>query len=102
MERENRVDKVMSSLEGMERADAPRGSFAGIQQRLAAQRQEQPAIAQEDRFGWLKVAAVTALIVCANAWAVTNFLGTANDDRPVVSSGYSQLMTDFNLYENEF
>lgn len=99
MERKNRIEEVMNSLEGIQKAKAPRDGFAKIQQKLANQRREQPTLSKPD-YGWMKVAAVIALVVCSNVWAVSNYWG-ADRATSADASAYPQLVTDFNLYENE-
>lgn len=100
MEQKKRVWEVLNSLEGMERAKAPEGGFMKIQQRLADHLQtdlgrENIALSSNH---WLKVAAVITFLICANVMAVTQYLSPIElDDRQ--SSGYSQLLTDFTLYE---
>ena len=99
MERKHRVTEVMNSLEGIQKAKAPRDGFAKIQQKLADQRRAQPTISKPD-YGWMKVAAVIALVVCSNIWAVANYW--ASDQATSTDAGsYPQIVTDFNLYENE-
>jgi len=94
MEQENRITKAMNSLDGIQRAKAPVDGFAKIQQKLADQRkQQQPAAS------WMKVAAVVALVVCSNVWAVSNYL--AYESVTTEDSSYPELMTDFNLYDYE-
>ncbi|WP_420318545.1 hypothetical protein [Ekhidna sp.] len=95
MEQENRINKAMESLEGIQRAKVPADGFEKIQQKLADQRKQQ----QQPAGSWMKVAAVVALVVCSNVWAISNYLtseSTATED-----TNYPQLMTDFNLYDNE-
>jgi len=100
MKQENRVTEVMNSLEGIEKAKAPRDGFAKIQQKLADQRkqQQQPA-RQQPGYGWLKIAAVITLVLSSNIWAVTGFL--TSEDISNQSGSYPQIVSDFNLYGNE-
>jgi len=98
MKPENRGKEIMNSLEGIQRAKAPRDSFAKIQQRLADQRKQQPSIKQQSSYGWMKIAAVIALVIISNIWAVSNFMSSNTSETP---GNYTQLIADFNLYENE-
>ncbi|MDF9799317.1 hypothetical protein OKW21_004580 [Catalinimonas alkaloidigena] len=100
MKQEDRVKKAMDSLDGIQRAKAPEQTFAKIQKKLADQRKEKAARHQPSRFAWVKVAAVIAMVLCSNIWAVTNYL--ASESMTAEERGdYSQIVTDFNLYENE-
>ncbi|MBU2914089.1 MULTISPECIES: hypothetical protein [Reichenbachiella] len=99
MDKDNRINEIMNSLEGIQRAKAPAGGFAQIQQRLVNDHQANVTQAKSG-FGWMKVAAVVAMVISMNIWAVSNYFdsysaGTNNTD------GYSQLITDFNLYGDE-
>ncbi|WP_424961308.1 hypothetical protein [Ekhidna sp.] len=95
MEQENRINKAMESLEGIQRAKAPADGFEKIQQKLADQRMRQ----QQPARSWMKVAAVVALVVCSNAWAISNYL--TSESTTIEDSNYPQLMSDFNLYDYE-
>ena len=100
MKQEKRVSEVMNSLKGIQRAKAPNNSITIIQAKLAEQRKEQQTIKKQSGFEWLKVAAVIGLLVCSNIWAVSSYWKSEGLSAGS-SSGYPQLMTDFNLYENE-
>lgn len=100
MKRENRVTEIMNSLEGIQKAKTPRDGFAKIQQRLADQRKQQRSVEHQAGFGWMKIAAVIALVIASNIWAVSNYW-TSNNKIATESGSYAQLMTDFNLYDNE-
>ncbi len=100
MKQENRVNEVMNSLEGIQKAKAPHDGFAKIQQKLAEQRKQQTTIRRQPQHGWMKMAAVISLVVCANIWAVTNYW--QSDTMVSDNSGsYPQIVSDYNLYENE-
>lgn len=102
MKPKNRVTEVMNSLEGIQAAKAPADTFAKIQQKLADQRKHQPPIKMQSSYGWMKMAAVIALVVSSNIWAVSNYWVSESiaSETSEISDNYS-LMTDFNLYENE-
>ena len=91
----------MGSIEGLERVKAPQDGFQKVQQKLTKQRQGlRPSELQQPNHSWMKVAAVIALVVCSNIWVVTNYL--KSDSQTLAESGvYSQVTTDFNLYEND-
>ena len=98
MKEKNRVHEIMNSLDGIQQSKAPRDGFAKIQQKLADQRAQQPAI--KYRSAWMRVAAVIAFVVCFNIWIVSNYL--SNEDMiPSESNDYPQLVTNFNMYDNE-
>lgn len=100
MKEEKRLEDVMGSLKGIQRAKAPHDGFAKIQQRLAQQRQEAAVLDQKSSSNWLKVAAVIALVLCSNIWAITTYMSSTNQT-PAESGEYSQVTSDFNLYGNE-
>ncbi|MFZ1808423.1 MAG: hypothetical protein WAU36_14425 [Cyclobacteriaceae bacterium] len=100
MKQEKRVTEILNSLEGIQKAKVPHSGFAKIQQKLADQRKQEPIINEQSGYGWMKIAAVIALVIASNIWAVSNYLGSESMASVEVSS-YAQLMTDFNLYENE-
>lgn len=100
MKQETRLTEVMNSLEGIQKAKAPHDSFAKIQQKLADQRKRQPPIKQQLSYGWMKIAAVIALVITSNIWAVSNYMKSDNSTSEE-SSNYAQIVSDFNLYENE-
>lgn len=95
MNREDQVNKAMKSLEGVQRAQAPHGGFAKIQQRLADQRKQ-----QQPSYEWLKIAAVISLVVCSNIWAVSTYL-VADSTEAGTSGSYPQIVFNFNLYDYE-
>ncbi|MEP1034782.1 hypothetical protein [Ekhidna sp.] len=97
MEQENRITEAMNSLDGIQGAKAPADGFAKIQQKLANHRMQKE---QHPVGSWMKVAAVVALVICSNVWAVSNYW-TSESVATEDSSSYPQLMTDFNLYDYE-
>lgn len=100
MKKEKRIEEVMNSLEGFQKPKVPQNGFRKIQQELADQRQQQPQIKQPSRYGWIKVAAVIALVLCSNIWVVSEYL-TSDEGAASEAGGYSQITNDFNLYEYE-
>ncbi|MEL7146807.1 MAG: hypothetical protein AAFO69_10595 [Bacteroidota bacterium] len=100
MKKEDRIDQVLSSLDGIQKAKAPKGSFEGIKERLATEHIADPGISNNRSNGWMKIAAVITLAICANIWAVSN-INSTEDVSQLSSDGYPQLINDFNLYENE-
>jgi len=98
MKREDRVSGIMTSLDEIKRAKAPKDSFAKIQQRLADQR-KQANTAQGANLNWMKIAAVITLILASNTWVVSNYFSTTQ--MPTDSTNYPQIVANFNLYEDE-
>lgn len=101
MKREKSVNDIMNSLDSIQRAKAPADGFVKIQQKLADQRKSSIEPKKQTNFGWLKVAAVIAFVVCSNAWAVSNYLTSDLQSENTGSDSYSQITTDFNLYGND-
>ena len=97
---EDRVKKVLNSLEGVQKAKAPHDGFSKIQQRLAAQRQGTELGHQSSRRAWIKVAAVIALVVSSNIWVVSNYL-SSQEFSSEESSSYPQVVSNYNLYDDE-
>lgn len=99
MKEEKRITEIMNSLEGIQPVKAPPNGFVKIKQKLADQELQQP-ITQQSSYGWVRVAAVIALVICSNLWAVTNYL---SDEGTLITEpdSYPQLVSDFNMFENE-
>ena len=97
MNSEDHINDILNSLDGMQRAKAPQDGFAMVQQKLATQKTTTGS--GTSKMVGLRVAAAASLIVCANALALSNFISHESDSRE--AGGYSQLTTDFNLYDYE-
>ncbi|GAA0877194.1 hypothetical protein GCM10009119_01620 [Algoriphagus jejuensis] len=101
MKREDQVKRVLDSLDGIQRAEAPKEGFSKIQQRLAGQR-TLPLREESSGRGWLWIAASLALVLCSNIWVVSTQWTTETAPANVETySEYPQLITDFNLYDHE-
>ena len=100
MKKENRVEEVLNSVKTIQRASVPHDGFQKIQQRLADQRKQAVPIRQQSPTGWLKIAAVVALVVSTNLWAVYNYYASGQM-MPADASSYAQITNDFNLYTYE-
>lgn len=93
MKKEDDLNRILNSLQGIKRAKAPNGAFNGIQQKLADQRKEQP----KPERSWLGVAAVILIIVCSNAVVIAKYYGEESTTTSQMES--SELITDLNLYQ---
>jgi len=100
MKEEDPIDRALGSLQDIQRAKAPSQAFAKIQQKLADQRANKGMVDPQPSYAWMRVAAAMALLVASNIWAVTNYWAP-DSNTTTASGGYVQLMTDFNLYDNE-
>ncbi|MFT4856585.1 MAG: hypothetical protein ACI9UV_002375 [Algoriphagus sp.] len=96
MKMDNRIDKVLASIEGIERAQAPAGAFDKIQQKILAQKIEERKL---NPLQWLGAAAAIALIVVGNFIFITSY---QNQEAELPQSKiYSELISDFNIYADE-
>ncbi len=100
MKEEDPINRALDSLKGIQRAKAPSQTFAKIQQKLADQRANKGIADPQPNYAWIRVAAAMALLVASNIWAVSNYW-VSDSNTATESGGYAQLMTDFNLYDNE-
>ncbi len=88
-------DKVMDSLTGLERAKPPVDGFQGIQRKLAHRSKN----GDGNRRQWMAVAAVILMVISSNVILVTNYL--KSDQQSSITSEYPEMITSYNLYENE-
>lgn len=88
----NWIDKTMNSLEGMEKAQPSPDLFARIQKNLP-----QEAEMEAPKQSWLSIAAVILVVICSNAFFITNYYN--QDAAPQEVSSYDQIISDFNIYE---
>ncbi|MCG8374016.1 MAG: hypothetical protein MI700_10800 [Balneolales bacterium] len=93
---ENWKDKVIGSLEGLERATPPADAFRLIQEKIAHQNIEKKSLSR------MHVAAVAAAILIA---VTTNIFVISNYDSDAESTGleeqteYTSILSNYNLYE---
>lgn len=85
-------DKIMDSLDGLEKASPANDVFANIQQRIHTQKTK---YARE----WVAVAAAVLLVICTNGYFVlnTNVEGTTTATNQTDS--YSGIVSNLNIYE---
>jgi hypothetical protein len=93
---DKRIDKVLASIEGIERAQAPAGVFEKIQKKIQNQQQKERKLNPSE---WLAAAASIALIVAGNFIFISTYQ-TQDSDLPQTDA-YSQLISDFNIYADE-
>ncbi|GEM_PF-1851772 len=92
----NRIDKVLASIEGIERAQAPAGAFEKIQQKILVQKIEERKL---NPMQWLAAASAIALIVVGNFIFITSY---RNQEAELPQSKtYSELISNFNIYDDE-
>ncbi|WKV12428.1 hypothetical protein [Marivirga harenae] len=99
MKSEDRINRALKSVENIERAKAPEDGFQKIQAKIAAQKNVSKNTKGGLGTSMLKMAAMIAIILSFNIWAASNYLG--KDNVHLDNSAYSQITTDYNLYENE-
>ncbi|TRX49027.1 hypothetical protein FNH22_27735 [Fulvivirga sp. M361] len=93
MNKKDRIEEIMHSVGGMQRAKAPADAFSKIRQKLADPPKEQ----ETSSYRWLGVAAVILLVICSNVVIISNYYSNESWSQ---HSDYLQLTSDFNLYEN--
>lgn len=83
-------DKIMDSLDGLEKASPANDVFANIEQRIHTQKTK---YARE----WVAVAAAVLVVVCTNGYFVLT--NDSNTTQTVSATGYPEIVTDFNIYK---
>ena len=88
-------DDLISSLSGIKRAQPPANGFEGIRRKLAAR-----SLTNDDKGGqWLPVAAAILILVSCNVVLLTT---QWNIEKVVDSSeAYPEMITSFNIYDDE-
>jgi len=93
---ENKKDKILASIEGIEKAQPPFDAFEKIQLKIQTQKQEAIKLSP---LQWISAAASIALIVGGNLFFIISYQvqpATSTDTGP-----YSELFSDFNIYADE-
>jgi hypothetical protein len=93
---ENWKDKVLASIEGIERASAPENAFEKIQQKIQVQKIEERKLSPMQR---LAAAASVALVIAGNVLFIISYQN--NSEEIAQADSYSELISDFNIYSNE-
>lgn len=84
-------DKIMNSLEGMERAKPSQDVFKRIQVGIQTKKGEGKQ--------WIAIAATVSLMICANVY----FLVEYDSKNPITENGgeYQSVVSNYNIYDNE-
>ena len=85
-------DRIMNSLDGMEKVSPPADTFSQIQNRIAAADNE-----ASNSYNWLAIASVILLMICSNIFAVNYYFN--NNSIDYSESTTTELITDFNIYQ---
>ena len=95
----NSPEEIINSLEGIQRAKAPKGSFLKIQEKLSKQQEHTPSTTINS-MSLLRIAAVITLMICTNIWVV---IRQSQDEQVVgeIDENYSSITMDFNIYDYE-
>ncbi|GAB3007753.1 hypothetical protein GCM10027284_27410 [Cyclobacterium sediminis] len=88
-------NKVVNSLEGMEEVRPPEGNLLKIKEKIKERKSKE---LQKQQSQWMPVAAVIVMLLCANVFVVSNYF-EYQDDTEQVSNSYSEMISDFNIYE---
>lgn len=88
-------NKVLNSLEGVEEVRPPEGNLLKIKEKIRERKSKE---IQKQQSQWMPVAAVIVMLLCANVFVVSNYF-EYQDDTEQVSDSYSEMISDFNIYE---
>ena len=88
-------NKVLNSLEGVEEVRPPEGNLLKIKEKIRERKSKE---IQKQQSQWMPVAAVIVMLLCANVFVVSNYF-EYQDDTEQVSDSYSEIISDFNIYE---
>lgn len=83
-------DKIMSSLEGIERAKPNQE----VLQKILAKVEDKK---RNERKQWIAVAATITLVLCANVYFVLSYNSSVADGS--TDGSYAGVLTNFNIYE---
>jgi hypothetical protein len=84
-------DTILKSMEGAERAKAPKNAYSNILKEI--NQQNKPGKNRQ----WIAIAAAITLIALTNVAFISNYYSGSNGLEQ--QSGYSSLVSDFNLYD---
>ncbi len=84
-------NKVINSLDGIERAEPRKDVFLKIQAKIHGQKSQSRQ--------WIAIAATISMVVCANVYLLLNYNSTTSPT--VDKTEYQSLVTNYNIYGNE-
>jgi type II secretory pathway component PulL len=88
-------NKVLNSLKEVEEIRPPEGNLLKIKEKIRERKSKE---IQKQQSQWMPVAAVIVMLLCANVFVVSNYF-EYQDDTEQVSDSYSEMISDFNIYE---
>lgn len=88
-------NKVLNSLKEVEEIRPPEGNLLKIKEKIRERKSKE---IQKQQSQWMPVAAVIVMLLCANVFVVSNYF-EYQDDNEQVSDSYSEMISDFNIYE---
>ncbi|MDO6437850.1 hypothetical protein Q4534_10545 [Cyclobacterium sp. 1_MG-2023] len=88
-------NKILNSLEGVGEVRPPEGNLLKIKEKI---RERKGKELQKQQSQWMPVAAVIVMLLCANVFVVSNYF-EYQEDTEQVSGSYSEIISDFNIYE---
>ncbi|GEO21470.1 hypothetical protein [Cyclobacterium qasimii] len=88
-------NKIMNSLEGMEEVQPPKDGLLKIKEKIKDQKSK--GVTKEPS-QWMAVAAVIVMLLCANVFVVSDYF-KYQDNTEEVSTPYSGMISDFNIYD---
>ncbi|WP_296705679.1 hypothetical protein, partial [Algoriphagus sp.] len=93
---DNWKEKIITSIDGLERAQPPVGAFEKIQQKIQVQKAAKKKL---NTIEWIAAAASIALILTGNILFISSY---QNDPvTPSQTESYIQFSTDYNIYSDE-
>ncbi|MBI0401510.1 hypothetical protein [Cyclobacterium marinum] len=88
-------NKVLNSLDGVKEVRPPEGNLLKIKEKIKERKSKE---IHKQQSQWMPVAAVIVMLLCANVFVVSNYFSYQNDTEQV-SDSYSDMISDFNIYE---
>ncbi|WP_339793113.1 hypothetical protein [uncultured Imperialibacter sp.] len=85
-------DKIMNSLEGLDKAQPPANAFSKIQQKIHAL----PPKKKQRSDNWMAVAAAIVLMVCSNIFFISSYVSSTETNSQLQS--YTDLISSYNIY----
>jgi hypothetical protein len=90
-------DDFLNSTRGMAKAQPPEHAFDQILEKINNQ-----DYIQDSSKGWLSIAAAVLLVVLVNAYFIVDYSSDSGSAEQRNTNAYSSLVSNYNLYENEY
>lgn len=90
-------DDILNSTNGMDRAQPHADAFDQIMQKIRNQDEVKNSSKE-----WLNIAAAVSLVVLSNAYIIFRYSSDSRLTEEHNTGAYSSLVSNYNLYENEY